>query len=82
MSKGFKHAGKDLFNKITEVFRVDENTAVIIIASFIGIIGGIGAVGFRTLIESLQTFTIGDHVNILQSVTDLPWYRKLFLPVA
>ena len=82
MSKGFKHAGKDLFNKITEVFHVDENTAVIIIASFIGIIGGIGAVGFRTLIETIQNFTIGDHVNILQTVTDLPWYTKLFLPVA
>jgi len=82
MSKGFKHAGKDLFNKITEVVHIDENTAVIIIASFIGIIGGIGAVGFRTLIETIQNFTIGDHVNILQTVTDLPWYMKLFLPVA
>ena len=82
MSKGLKHAGKDLFNKITEVVHIDENTAVIIIASFIGIIGGIGAVGFRTLIETIQNFTIGDHVNILQTVTDLPWYTKLFLPVA
>jgi CIC family chloride channel protein len=82
MSKGFKHAGKDLFNTITEKFHIDENTAVIIIASFIGIIGGIGAVGFRTLIEVLQTFTIGDHVNILQTVTELPWYKRLLLPVA
>ncbi len=82
MSKGFKHAGKDLFNTITEKFRVDENTAIIIIASFIGIIGGIGAVGFRTLIETLQEFTIGDHLHILQAVTDLPWQKRLLLPVA
>ncbi len=82
MAKGFKHAGKDLFNTITEKLRIDENTAVIIIASFIGLIGGIGAVGFRTLIETIQDFTIGDHLNILQTVTDLPWQMKLFLPVA
>lgn len=82
MTKKFKHAGKDLFNKIIEVFHINENTAIIIIASFIGIIGGIGAVGFRTLIETIQNFTIGDHVNILQAVTEMPWYRRLLLPVA
>jgi len=82
MTKSFKHAGKDLFNRITETLHIDENTAVIIIASFIGIIGGFGAVGFRTLIESLQTLTIGDHVHILQAVTDLPWQKRLLLPVA
>jgi len=82
MAEKLKYAGKDLFNKITEVFRIDENTAVIIIASFIGIIGGIGAVGFRTLIETIQDFAIGDHINILQTVTELPWYMRLLLPVA
>ena len=82
MAEKFKHAGKDLFNKITEVFHVDENTTVIIVASIVGIIGGIGAVGFRTLIEVLQIGTIGSYTNILQTVTDLPWYMKLFLPVA
>ena len=82
MAKSFKHVGKDLFNTITETLHIDENTAIIILASFIGIIGGFGAVGFRTLIEVMQTLTIGDHVNILQAVMDLPWQKRLLLPVA
>jgi CIC family chloride channel protein len=82
MTKDFKRSGKDLFNTITESLHIDENTAIIIIASFIGIIGGFGAVGFRTLIEALQNITIGDHLHILQTVTDMPWQKRLLLPVA
>ena len=82
MKKDVKRSGKDLFNTITESLHIDENTAIIIIASFIGIIGGFGAVGFRTLIEALQNITIGDHLHILQTVTDMPWQKRLLLPVA
>lgn len=82
MTKKLKSTGKDLFNRVTERFHIDENTAVIILASLIGLIGGIGAVGFRTLIETIQNLTIGGHTDILRRVTDLPWQIKLLLPAA
>ncbi|MCP4715213.1 MAG: CBS domain-containing protein [Deltaproteobacteria bacterium] len=57
------------------------NTVAIVIASVIGIIGGLGAVGFRTLIETVQAVTLGGHDNILERVMGLPWYLKLLMPV-
>jgi len=62
--------------------RIDENTLILVIASFVGIIGGFGAVGFRSLIEFIQTIAVGSSENILASVTALPAYRKALLPVA
>jgi len=70
----------DLFHRLTDRLRLNENTAIIVIASIIGIIGGFGAVGFRRLIEYIQTLTIGNHDNILATVMGLPWYYKLLLP--
>jgi CIC family chloride channel protein len=69
-----------LFHGLSDKIRLDANTATLIIASVIGIIGGFGAVGFRTLIEFIQTITIGDYHNILETVSALPWYMKLTLP--
>jgi len=78
----FKHAANDLFSRTTEKFHIDENTAIIVLASLIGLIGGIGAVGFRTMIEAIQNLALGSHTDILQTVTDLPWQTKLMLPAA
>lgn len=71
-----------MFNTLSERLRIDENTLILLIASIVGIIGGFGAVGFRTLIEFIQTLTLGGHENILASVTALPTYKKILLPVA
>lgn len=70
----------DLFHSITDKLHLDENTIILIVASIVGIIGGFGAVGFRTLIELIQTITIGGNDNILETVSSLPWYVKLILP--
>jgi len=70
----------DLFHDITDKLRLDENTIILIIASIIGIIGGFGAVGFRTLIGLIQIIAIGGHSNVLETVSALPWYMKLLLP--
>jgi CIC family chloride channel protein len=69
-----------LFPKITDKLRLNEDTVILIAASVVGIIGGFGAVGFRSLIKLVQTIAIGDSSNILQSVGALPWYTKLMLP--
>lgn len=76
-----RHSITDLFNALAERLRIDENTLILVIASIVGIIGGFGAVGFRTLIEFIQTITVGGHENILVSVSALPPYRKILLPV-
>ncbi len=71
-----------ILDRLAEKLRLNKNTVIVIVASIIGIIGGFGAVGFRTLIESVQTLTLGSHLNILDSVVGLPWYKKLLLPAA
>jgi CIC family chloride channel protein len=70
----------DSFHRIIDKLHLNENTIILIIASFIGIIGGFGAVGFRTLISFIQTIAIGGDSNILEIVSALPWYKKLALP--
>ena len=80
MSDRLKLATHDLFHSIIDKLRLSENTVILIIASIVGLIGGFGAVGFRSLIELVQTIAIGGHGNILEIVVALPWYKKLFIP--
>ena len=80
MSNRLRLATHDLFHSFADKLRLNENTVILIIASVVGVIGGFGAVGFRTLIEFIQTIAIGGHNNILETVSALPWYMKLGLP--
>jgi len=80
LSDRLKLATHDLFHSIIDKLRLNENTVILIIASIVGLIGGFGAVGFRSLIELIQTIVIGGHGNILETVIALPWYKKLFIP--
>ncbi len=80
MPKRFNHTANELFQSVTDKLHLDENTVILIIASVIGIVGGFGAVGFRVLIEHIQTIAIGGNNNILETVSALPWYHKLLLP--
>ena len=80
MSDRLKLSADELFHSIIDKLRLNESTVILIIASIVGIIGGFGAVGFRSLIEFIQTVAIGGHNNILETVTALPWYKKLIIP--
>ena len=80
MPNPLKMPTPDSFHRIIDKLHLNENTIILIIASFIGIIGGFGAVGFRTLISFIQTIAIGGDSNILEIVSALPWYKKLALP--
>lgn len=80
MLKSFKFTSDDLFQNISDKLHLDENTIILIIASIVGVIGGFGAVGFRILIELIQTISIGGNNNILEAVSVLPWYKKLIIP--
>jgi len=50
------------------------------IASLIGIIGGFGAVVFFELIVFIRTLAIGGGSDVLEIVSNLPWYQKVVLP--
>lgn len=81
MAAKIKYSIANLYGIIADQLKLNENTLILVLASIVGIIGGFGAVGFRTLIEFIQTITIGSHENILASVTALPTYKKILLPV-
>lgn len=68
------------FQSAVERLRLNDSTIMLAIASIIGIIGGFGAVGFRTLIGCIQAVSVGGSDNILERVIALPWYHKLFIP--
>jgi len=76
-----KHSIADRFSNLTDQLRLNENTLILVLASIVGLVGGVGAVGFRSLIEFIQTVTIGSHENILATVDSLPTYKKILLPV-
>ncbi len=75
--KGFFH--RVLF-KAVDYLRLHQNTYIIMIAIVIGILGGIGAIGFRILIDFIQGLTVGQGEVIIDSLKQMPWFYKLFLP--
>ncbi len=75
-----KHSIEDLLNSLTDQLRLNENTVILVIASIVGIICGFGAVGFRSLIEFIQTLVLGTHEDILGTVSALSPYKKMLLP--
>jgi CIC family chloride channel protein len=61
--------------------RLEEGTFLVFLAVIIGLLGGFGAIGFRLLIEFLQSLTIGAGSDgILAAVAQLPWYAILLIP--
>ena len=72
---------RDIAFSIFEYFQASENTILIILALVIGILGGLGAVGFRAMIMGFQWITIHRSGTIfLQHLNTLPWYYLLILP--
>lgn len=80
MSAHLKYTVEVLYHGIADRLRLNQNTVNLVLASVIGIVGGFGAVAFRSLIEFLQNIAIGSHQNILATVIALPWYHKLIIP--
>lgn len=71
------------FLRAFEYLRLGENTSIVIISTFIGVLGGFGAIGFRLLIDILQNLTIQKSgMNLLGRLAELHWMHLLFLPAA
>ena len=71
-----------LLFRLVEKFAPDETTIMVVMAVLVGLMGGFGAILFRWLVDLFQGLAIGrgeDTVSLLQQI---PWWRKLLLPVA
>ena len=51
-----------------------------ILAVLVGIAGGFGAVGFRYLINSIQSLAYGSSHELLDIISSTPWYLRLLIP--
>jgi len=62
--------------------KTNEHTIMAVLAVVVGLAGGLGAVGFRYLIDFFQTLAYGSHEELLHVVLALPWYMKVWVPAA
>jgi len=67
-----------VFNKFFEKTRYSENMFIITLSLFIGLLTGLGAVGFRWLIVNSRNFFFGS-LPLATSFTNLP--REWFIPL-
>ncbi|MFH1125054.1 MAG: chloride channel protein [Pseudomonadota bacterium] len=51
-----------------------------ILASLVGLAGGFAAIGFRFLIELIQSLSFGSKGDLLELAFSLPWYWKVCVP--
>ena len=59
----------------------DETTVMLVTAAVVGVAGGYGAILFRWLVQLFQGFAIGRGEQVVQLLADVPWWRKILLPV-
>ncbi len=67
--------------RLIERFSPDETTIMVIMAILVGIIGGFGAILFRWLVSFFQQFAIGAGEDTVELLAQLPWWKKVILPV-
>ena len=60
--------------------KMTDSLQMIIIALFIGTLGGLGAVGIRALIREISYYGFEGDGTILQNIMDAPWYIKFLVP--
>ncbi len=71
------------FSRFFDIFKQlkrNEHTWMGVMAVFVGMAGGFGAVGFRYLIDFFQKVSYGSSENLLGIVQSIPWYNKVWIP--
>ena len=77
---GFNRVRRALFALI-ERFSPDETTLMVIVAVFVGLMGGFGAILFRFLVDFFQTLALGSGEDTVALLQAAPWWQKLALPI-
>ena len=62
--------------------KTNEHTVLAILAVIVGLAAGLGAVGFRYLINFFQTLAYGSPSVLLEVVETIPWSYKVGIPAA
>ncbi|MGD2185459.1 MAG: chloride channel protein [Desulfobacterales bacterium] len=72
----------EILKNITDWGRLksNEHTIMAILAVIVGLAAGFGAVGFRHLINFFQMLAYGGENDLLELVTNLPWYYRVAVP--
>ncbi|MEA1996126.1 MAG: chloride channel protein [Gemmatimonadota bacterium] len=66
---------------LTRHIHWSENRSILIVAVVIGIFGGLGAVAFRGLIDTLKHLFFGPgSQNLLEVALALPWWQRVAIP--
>ena len=58
----------------------DEHTIMVLLGVIVGVAGGYGAVGFRHLINFIQSIAYGSPSELLDVVQAIPWYSRIAIP--
>ena len=65
---------------IFEILKTREHSIMVFLALIVGLAGGFGAVGFRYLINFVQTLAYGSADELLGVVQELPWGVRIAVP--
>ncbi len=60
--------------------KTNEQTTMAVLAFIVGLFGGLGAVGFRYLINFIQKISYGSDGNLLEIIPLIPWFQWIWLP--
>jgi CIC family chloride channel protein len=60
----------------------DEHTVMVLLGIVVGVAGGYGAVGFRYLINFIQSIAYGSSSELLDVVGSIPWHLRILIPAA
>jgi len=61
-------------------FLSDEHSIMVVFGILVGVAGGYGAVGFRYLINFIQSIAYGSSAELLDVVKSISWYWRITIP--
>ena len=83
MSKSFAltRSIRNYMTRVNDLIQGNQTTYLFVIACIVGILGGVGAVGFYYLTFFIQNIALGDGENSLILLNSMAWYWKIVIPV-
>jgi len=70
------------FHSLFSSLRANEHATMAMLGIIVGLAGGFGAVGFRYLINFVQSIAYGSDGVLLELVQSTPWYLTVWIPAA
>ena len=71
-----------IFSRFKRFFWSGEQVYMLALGVVVGILGGFGAVGFRWLIDFFSSLAYGSPGDLIETLGQLGWLRRLLVPVA